>query len=476
MCVLNKGRLDLSMDGDPPSEPPDPGGFTLLSSQGVSRKRQGEVSISDSNSAIKKTIHNPDTATPSIQNVYINPSMSEGPLSYNDDDKGPFIVYVSRETPDPAAGTTIRAIKFGQFLHNNKIPNIINDGVKNVGRNKIAVQFSSAEAANNFLKNPVLSMCKYVAVIPTFNITRMGLIKGVPVDWAMDEFIESLELPPGCGKVMKARRLNRKNINEGIVTWVPTQSVAMTFRGQMLPEKVYSYHTSLPVETYKLPTIQCLNCCRFGHIKAQCRSKPRCYRCSQSHTGDACNITKENSTCIHCTSKHFATDKDCPEFLRQQSIKMVMSQENVSYIEASSRFPTVQRSYADVAKEMFSLPAYTNATSSPIQPQPSSSRTYRQTVFRSPRPRAPLAKGYDRQAHQAIVSNCSSPLPNGCALNNDDNPSSPKKDLLLALIETLISIISSCDDVPLPSNVAQKLMQIFNIVKNGPTELPSVEL
>lgn len=53
---------------------------------------------------------------------------------------------------------------------------------KNDGRNKIDVQFSSAEAANNFLKNPVRSVFKYVAIIPTINITRMGLVKRVPVD------------------------------------------------------------------------------------------------------------------------------------------------------------------------------------------------------------------------------------------------------------------------------------------------------
>lgn len=38
---------------------------------------------------------------------------------------------------------------------------------------------------------------------------------------------------------------------------------------------------------------------------------------------------------------------------------MVISQENIPYMEASSNFPSVQRSYADVGKQMFSLPSYT---------------------------------------------------------------------------------------------------------------------
>ncbi|XP_045533475.1 uncharacterized protein LOC123720761 [Pieris brassicae] len=186
-------------------------------------------------------------------------------------------------------------------MHKHKISSTIHGGVKNVGRNKITVEFSSAEAANNFLVNPILAMCKFKTIIPSYNITRMGLVKGVPVDWLMDELVDSLELPPGCGELLKSRRLNRKSVTEGVTTWVPTQSVVLTFRGQMLPSKIYSYHTSLPVETYKLPTIQCLNCCRFGHIKSVCRSKPRCYRCAQPHTGDTCEVTLETSTCLHCS-------------------------------------------------------------------------------------------------------------------------------------------------------------------------------
>lgn len=36
----------------------------------------------------------------------------------------------------------------------------------------------------------------------------------------MDKLVESLELPSGCGKVVKARRLNRKNVSEGSITWI----------------------------------------------------------------------------------------------------------------------------------------------------------------------------------------------------------------------------------------------------------------
>lgn len=115
--------------------------------------------------------------------------------------------------------------------------------MKNVGRNKISVEFKNAQAANSFIINPTLTLSKYKALIPTFNITRTSLVRGIPCEWFLEDFVESLELPSGCGEVLKARRLNRKLVFDGNVSWVPTQSIVLTFRGQFLPEKIYSFHT-----------------------------------------------------------------------------------------------------------------------------------------------------------------------------------------------------------------------------------------
>lgn len=158
-------------------------------------------------------------------------------------------------------------------------------------------------------------------MIPSFNVTRMGLVRNVPVDFSMEEFVDSLELPIHCGIVLKARRLSRKVIEDGKISRIPTQSVALTFRGQTHPDRIYSFHTSLPVELYQFPTIQCLACCRFGHVKAQCRSKPRCFKCTQPHEGSSCDVLEANSTCLLCFGQHFSSSVKCPEFSRQTSIK-----------------------------------------------------------------------------------------------------------------------------------------------------------
>ncbi|XP_052745438.1 uncharacterized protein LOC128199516 [Bicyclus anynana] len=242
--------------------------------------------------------------------------------TYGPNDLGPFIVHITRIEPDPAAGLSLRPIKIGLLLTKNNIENIVRDGVKSVGRNRVSIEFKRGEDANTFLQHKCLNGCKLKASIPAFNVTRMSLVRGVPKEWSMVELVESLELPENCGKVLKARRLNRKIINEGTPSWVPTQSVVLTFSRQVLPKHIYAYYTSMVVEKYLLPTIQCHSCCRFGHVKLQCRSKPRCFKCGQEHFGESCQLTGNALSCILCTGKHQATYKDCPEHQCQRNINI----------------------------------------------------------------------------------------------------------------------------------------------------------
>ncbi|VVD03323.1 unnamed protein product [Leptidea sinapis] len=77
-----------------------------------------------------------------------------------------------------------------------------------------------------------------------------------------------------------------------------------------------------------------------------------------------------------------------------------------------------------MTREFFSSPTFSPLPVNSSQPtnssQPSSNpkRSYRETIIRSPRPCTPLAKGYNKQAHDAITNLPPSSLPNGCALGN----------------------------------------------------------
>lgn len=87
-----------------------------------------------------------------------------------------------------------------------------------------------------------------------------------------------------------------------------------------------------------------------------------------------------------------------------------MSQENISYLEASARLPQSKRLYSEAVTRLQSPPLSqpTTVTASPI--------SYRKTVFLPPRSKPVLGKPYDRQVHSSIVSSPSSSQPNGYAL------------------------------------------------------------
>lgn len=467
-----------SPDPQPPDRrPPSPMLFSPIGSVATKRRM-----LEGNRGPIKKTIVDKESASASIQTVYTHPSLTIlGIRSYESTDGGPFIVHVTRVEPDPAAGTTIRPIKFGQFLFINKIENICHDGVKKVGRNKISIQFKTALGANKFLDNPMLKTYKYEAFIPTYNVTKMGIVRGVPVDWSMEEFVDSLQMPGFCTQILKARRLNKKNMVDGNIVWEPSQTVVLTFRGQELPTRVFSYYSSLLVENYQFPTIQCMNCCRFGHIKTQCRSQPRCYRCAQPHSGDGCSISETESTCFYCSAHHFTTSKSCPEQDRQKLIKMTMSRDSISYHEASSQVPKVGKSFNQVVKDSTIPAPPPQVVPSPVRL--SSTQSYRKTDIRSPRPRAPLTKSYDKVAHGAIIANEASTLPNGYALQMNQSATSlsqeePQNQLLVQLLTIIISMISQ-HSINLPPNVALMIAQLSSFIEHnnyGPVSNPTVEL
>ena len=149
--------------------------------------------------------------------------------------------------------------------------------------------------------------------------SRMGIVRDIPIEWTDEEIIDNIKVPDGCGPVIKARRLNRRVSTLDGSEWKPTQTVVLTFDGQILPSRVYCFYSALPVEKYMYPTIQCYKCCRYGHTRTLCRSSPRCYKCGLDHPGDGCDPPPDRIKCVSCLGTHFATDKACPELGRQRS-------------------------------------------------------------------------------------------------------------------------------------------------------------
>lgn len=377
--------------------------------------------------------------------------------AYYSTDLGPFIVHIARVTDNPATAT-IHPIRVGKMLFDLQIPCIKNGGVKKLGRNRISVEFESFQGANDFIMETKFE--GYSKSIPSYHVTRMGIVRGIPIDYSNDDIVESVRVC-NAGKVLKARRLNFKSKNkDGNSEWLPSETVVLTFDGQKTPDRVYCYHNSLPVEPYKFPVIQCFKCCRYGHIKTQCRSEARCFKCAQPHLGESCTV--DQISCLFCSGLHSAIDKRCPEQNRQHSIKRLMSDEAISFQEASKRFPFSRKSFVEVASKPKPQPV------SKLQAQSSQSpslgkTSYVKTVYRTPKPRsAVIQTGYDARAHREILNDFTVPSPkDGCALQSHCRSRVSPPDSVENALNMLMSFLSASQpSASLPPHVAELFSQV----------------
>lgn len=393
-------------------------------------------------------------------------SQNIGRVLYEATDVAPFIVHVQKVQASPDDNIILHPVVFGKYLKRQNCDDIVNGSVKKIGRNRVSLAFAHFTKANEFLSHSSLSENNFKAFIPTYNITRMGVVRGIPAEWSPEEVLENINVPFGCGKILKMRRLNYKTMIDGSPTWKPSQSVVLTFDGQVLPKRIYMCYNALPVELYKFPTVQCYLCSRFGHVKAQCRSKPRCYKCGQSHTAESCSIQEDKATCIHCSGHHFAINKHCPELERQIRIKKSMAESCISYAEANKLHPPVKKSFSDVT------------SSQPTQPlsntQPQSPQSYRKTVTRRPHSPPQLVKGYDRVIHSELTKdyNMTNNENNGCAYKSNSNEQS-----LTDIIMTLINSLSKSTTIN-PDHVASIIVTLGKIIDlhNGCTSSNNIQL
>lgn len=400
-----------------------------------------------------------------------------GRTSYQASDAAPYVVHVQKNYSGND-NTTLHPITFGRCLKKNGINGIVNGSLKRIGRNRISISFVNYSDANAFIAKKNIADEGYKVFIPTFNVTRMGVIRGVPTDWSDEDVLANITVPIGCGPIIKIRRLRRKVVVDGNRTFENTGTVVVTFDGQILPSRVYMCYTALPVSLYIYPTVQCFNCCRYGHVKSQCRSTPRCYKCGQGHSGDSCNLDEDDYWCCLCKGNHEATNKKCLEFSRQKSIKETMSKSCISYMEAVKLHPVIDKqSYADALLKTASTSSSTNTAQSNLSQSKIDTvqHSYRKTVFLKPRSPTKLSKGYDIAAHNELVK--SPTLPKNLPVYDNTQKGDDNKMKIPDIIQALIQLLSQSKTLS-PSNVALVIDELYQISNNNgsKSQSNSVEL
>lgn len=265
-------------------------------------------------------------------------------LLYTNNDLGPFIVYVQNKEGNIGKFHRISTAK----LIREAIPqfqNNIND-ISVIGVNRIKVEFSNGESANKLVESKLLSEKNYDVFIPQFNKRRQGVVKGVDIDISEEELVHIIK--PKFGKeleILEIRRLKRKLIINNEVTYVPNQTIVISFKGQTLPKQVVIEKIIFEVEPYIQRVVQCLKCLRYGHISNQCKGTERCKRCGEPHS----NCSQDEILfCVLCKGAHEATDRRvCPEFAKQKTVKNIMGTQNISYKEAVKKYVS---SYANIVQ------------------------------------------------------------------------------------------------------------------------------
>lgn len=167
---------------------------------------------------------------------------------------------------------------------------------------KADIKFRTDEAANNFVLSNDTTNTVNNAHIPLYSTKRKGVIKGVNTEFDTQDLID---LSNCSVLITHARSISRKNKNSitGLVEWIPSETVVLTFEGTTLLDYIKTY----------------FKCLRYGHTTKLCRSHERCRTCGQDdHNRESCPPT-ESPKFPHEYKRSFSYKLQKFLFLRNQT-------------------------------------------------------------------------------------------------------------------------------------------------------------
>lgn len=207
---------------------------------------------------------------------------------YGNKDQGPFIVYMyanpndQNKMPHPLAMARV-------------ITNLINNDateIKSIGRGKTLAVVKTATSANVLISSISLKDLNYRAFIPSYLVSRIGVIKDIPTDYNETFLKENLQ---SVYEVVEVVWINRKINTDGKSEIKPTKSVRIVFEGRALPGYVSLFHTRLQVTLYIPHSNICFNCYRVGHISKACKGTTRCLHCGKGKHTETENCSEESN-------------------------------------------------------------------------------------------------------------------------------------------------------------------------------------
>ena len=254
---------------------------------------------------------------------------------YSVHNKGPYVISVQATN----GGACKHALSMGKILHST-FPGLIKK-IEKSDRARVTVECFDGKSANKIVTSKdVLSKFNLEAFIPNFRVSREGIIRNIPLDISTEDIIRFAATSLKC-PIMEARRFVHKD-EKG--EKVPSTTVQIKFEGQEIPDFIDLFHMRIKVDPYITQPKLCYSCSRFGHVANQCKN-PRCRFCgSPPHEKDqVCPQINGPYTCLNCKGSHLVSDKNCPVFKEQSTIRKMAAFRNIPIKEASQLFHQEKR-------------------------------------------------------------------------------------------------------------------------------------
>lgn len=275
---------------------------------------------------------------------------------YNTAAKGPFTVFI-REIK-----TLLSPIKIALYI-NKTYPSTIET---NRSPGTIKVVLSCVMDANALAADPKLSM--YHVSVPAELVEVEGAIDWHDL-WDIDELNSLVSVGvgifnnvavPHCN-IVHAQRLSRlENDPESGQKVVLTNTVKITFNGNLLPNFIKIGSLRVRVRPFHKKPMFCDRCQMFGHTDRFCRRTPKCAKCSAHHLTNTCPSVA--SRCRYCHNKRQHVNNICPSYsevtecfkirennrrkaLYQQAIANASHEEDNLYFDDEDQFPTLHNQY-----------------------------------------------------------------------------------------------------------------------------------
>ncbi|XP_026315740.1 uncharacterized protein LOC113227080 [Hyposmocoma kahamanoa] len=203
-----------------------------------------------------------------------------------------------------------------------------------------------------------------------------GIIKSVDLDLSEEDILKEIHCPNST-KLISVQRLQRRDrIKES--DWIPSETVRLCFQGSYLPPYVYVANLKIHVDRYVFPVSQCARCWRLGHSTKRCPyQKIICPKCGNNHA----NCDTKTFKCVNCGGNHMALDKICPAYVKEKTIRELMSDYNCTYRKALLAY--VPREEITITKKTYETLSATgdqNNTGITYPQNTSQSRSYAEIV------------------------------------------------------------------------------------------------